>query len=242
MQTLISVSAPGLIGDQPGHSAWKKHAKKPKRNYFTRCRWIILKLPVRIFVAIDLEETIRDEIRRFVDVARGLAPEVRWVQLESLHVTLKFIGEQPEATVERVQQALSSISMDSFQLRFRGCGFFPTPRAARVFWAGIEAETGLGQLQTAVEEALQKLAIPRESRAFSPHLTLAREGSGAPSWRKGDRLNQRFTRLQQYLAQLPTPEFGKMAAREYFLYRSQLSSQGSRYTKIARFGLHFAAH
>ena len=196
---------------------------------------------MRIFVAIDLEEAVRHEIRRFVDMVRGFAPEVRWVDPESLHVTLKFIGEQPDEKVARVREALGPIAMDSFQLRFRGCGFFPTPRAARVFWAGIEAETGLGKLQAQVESALEKIGIPRESRAFSPHLTLARAGSGAPNWRKEDRTNQRFTRLEQYLAKTPAPEFGAIQAREFFLYRSQLSSKGARYSKIARFALMSAA-
>ncbi|MBV9341213.1 MAG: RNA 2',3'-cyclic phosphodiesterase [Acidobacteria bacterium] len=195
---------------------------------------------MRLFVAIDLDDAIRDEIRRFIDIARAFAPEVRWVQAESLHVTLKFIGEQPDAKVHEVQKALSSISLNSFQLLFRGCGFFPTPRAARVFWVGIEADRGLGELQTAVEQALEKISIPRERRAYSPHLTLAREGSGAPRWRKGDHLNQRFTGLQGYLAANTVPEFGSMPAREFFLYRSQLSRQGSRYTKIGRFALHSA--
>ena len=195
---------------------------------------------MRLFVAIDLEDAIRDEIRRFIDIARGFAPQVRWVEPESLHVTLKFIGEQPDAKLDEVHKALSSISMEEFQLRFRDCGFFPTPRAARVFWVGIEAERGLLELQMAVERALEKIAIPREKRAYSPHLTLAREGSGAPRWRKGNHLNQRFTPLQRYLAGNAAPEFGSMPAREFLLYRSQLSRQGSRYTKIGRFDLHSA--
>ena len=77
--------------------------------------------------------------------------------------------------------------------------------------------------------------FPKEEHAFSPHLTLARRGgSGSPRWRKGDRPNPAFQRLQEKLAALPAPEFGTMTAREFFLYQSQLVPGGARYTKIAR--------
>jgi 2'-5' RNA ligase len=70
-------------------------------------------------------------------------------------------------------------------------------------------------------------------------LTLARTrgGSGAPGRRKDDKFNRQFARLQEFLATHPAAEFGTMTAREFFLYRSQLSSKGSQYTKIARFDL-----
>src|SRR5262249_31224690 len=168
---------------------------------------------------------------------RGYAPDVRWVGPESLHITLKFIGEKPDTTVKEVENALRSISMPSFHISFRGSGFFPTPRAARVFWVGIEAEPGLTELAQKVESALAERGIRRETRAFSPHLTWARAGSGSPSRQRGDRANQRFARLAEHLGELSPPEFGTMTAKEFFLYRSQLSPHGSKYTKIAAFPL-----
>jgi len=70
-------------------------------------------------------------------------------------------------------------------------------------------------------------------------LTLARSSnaSGAPGWRTGDKPNQQFAGLQEHLAKSPARSFGTMTAREFFLYRSKLSSKGSTYTKIARFQL-----
>jgi 2'-5' RNA ligase len=97
----------------------------------------------------------------------------------------------------------------------------------------------LTSLAAALDERLAQLDIPKEEHSFNPHLTLARGpgGSGSPGWRKGDGANSKFRRLQEKLAALPPPEFGTMTAREFFLYRSQLSPGGSRYTKLARFGL-----
>ena len=194
---------------------------------------------MRIFVALDLEPAIRDRIVSFVHQTRDAAPDVRWIEGEALHVTLKFIGEQPDAAVSQIQTALGSIQAGAFNLQFSGTGFFPTPRAARVFWVGIQAEDALSRLAKTVDESAARIGIPKEDRAFSPHLTLARArgGSGAPGRNKGDKSNRQFFKLQELLAKRPPPDFGTMTAREFFLYRSRLSGQGSQYTKIARFEL-----
>ena len=195
---------------------------------------------MRIFVGLDIDNEIRERIARFIAEMRLLAPDVRWVVPESLHVTLKFIGEKPDAVVKQVEERLASISSSSIDLSFRGCGFFPTPRSARVFWVGIEADAGLATLAAKVEDALVGIGIPKEARTFSPHLTLARAGSGAPERRKDDKSNKLFATLQEKLTEIPAPEFGRMSAREFLLYRSQPSSQGARYTKIAHFTLRSA--
>jgi len=192
---------------------------------------------MRVFVGLDIQDEIRERIARFIAEMRGLAPDVRWVKPESLHVTLKFIGEKPDEVVKQIEANLRTVSGGSFELSFRGAGFFPNPRSARVFWIGIQADEALAKRAGDIEHTLVPLGIPKESRAFSPHLTLARAGSGDPGRSKADRANRRFAKLQQKLAEIPAPEFGRMTAREFFLYRSQLSSQGSRYTKIARFDL-----
>jgi RNA 2',3'-cyclic 3'-phosphodiesterase len=194
---------------------------------------------MRLFVALDIDDVIRERITRFLEGVRGFAADARWVRPESLHVTLKFIGEKPEEAVEKIQHALSEIKAGALQMTFRGYGFFPGAKAARVFWLGIEAAPQLAGLAKAVDEAMAVLGIPKEDHAFSPHLTLARGGggSGAPEQQKKDRPNLRFARLQEKLAVISTPEFGTMTAREFCLYRSQLSPGGPKYTKIAHFTL-----
>jgi RNA 2',3'-cyclic 3'-phosphodiesterase len=198
---------------------------------------------MRLFIALDIDDAIRERIARFMEGVRGFAPEARWVHPESLHVTLKFIGEQAEPAVDEIKQALGTIVGSTVEIHFRGYGFFPTAKAPRVFWIGIEAGPQLPALAAAVDEKMALLGVPTEEHTFSPHLTLARGGdrraggSGSPKWRKGDGPNRSFQHLQDKLAALPAPEFGTMAAREFFLYQSQLSPKGSRYTKLAGFGL-----
>ncbi len=194
---------------------------------------------MRIFIALDIDDAVRQRIARFMEGVSGFAPDARWIRPESLHGTLKFIGEKPVEAVDGIKRALALVHAEPMEITFRGYGFFPTAKAARVFWVGIESGPQLVSLAQAVDEATFALGIPKEDHPFSPHLTLARGGgrSGAPSWRKGDSPNKNFQRLQEKLSTMPTPEFGTMAAREFFLYQSQLSRGGSRYTKIARFTL-----
>jgi len=194
---------------------------------------------VRIFIALDIDEGIRERIRTFMAGVRGFGPDVGWVREESLHVTLKFMGDKPPKTVEKIRKALAGLHGQPIEIAFRGYGFFPTPEAPRVFWVGIQASKHLSELAAALDVSAAALGMPEEDRAFSPHLTLARRrgGSGAPRRNSGDGPNTGFQRLQQKLAAMPTPEFGTMTAREFFLYESQLSRNGARYTKLERFVL-----
>jgi len=194
---------------------------------------------MRLFIALDIDEAIRERIARFVEGVCNFAPDARWVKPESMHVTLKFMGEQPEAKIDDFKAALKAVSASAPAIHFRGYGFFPTPKSARVFWIGMESGPELPGLAAAIDETMPALDIAKEERAFTPHLTLARAGSrsGSPHRRKEDRPNRVFQILQNRLATLPTPDFGSMTAHEFFLYQSQLSPKGSKYTKIAKFSL-----
>jgi len=194
---------------------------------------------MRLFLALDIDDVIRERIARFVDGVRNFAPDARWMQPESLHVTLKFIGEQPEASVERIKQAMNAVSATSTQIHFRGYGFFPTSKSARVFWIGMDSGPELVVLAAAIDDTMPSLGIPKEDRPFSPHLTLARGrgASGSPRISSKDGPSRTFQRLQQKLSALSVSEFGTMTPREFFLYRSHLSPKGSKYTKLASFSL-----
>src|ERR1700731_3733312 len=101
---------------------------------------------MRAFVALDIDDAIRQRIQRFIEGVSGFSPDARWVRSESLHVTLKFIGEKPVEKVEEIKHALTGIRAESFEIAFRGYGFFPTAKAARVFWVGIESGPQLASL------------------------------------------------------------------------------------------------
>jgi RNA 2',3'-cyclic 3'-phosphodiesterase len=184
---------------------------------------------MRLFIALDIPADVRERLSQYVERVRPLAPEARWARIEQLHVTLKFIGEVSETKVAEIKSALAPVKSAAFQVEFKETGFFPNPRSARVFWAGVHASEALPQLALAVESAVEKLGIAREKRAYHAHLTLARAPEGRDS-------KSCFRLLQERLSAEDQPEFGTMTAREFFLYQSQIMRGGARYTKLQRFG------
>jgi len=191
---------------------------------------------MRLFVALDLDPEIRRRIATLIEGLRGFAPDVRWIPQESIHLTLKFIGESQK--LESIRQALSVIHSPSVELSFRGVGFFPTARSARVFWIGVVADDRLAALAANIDAALAPLGIAKEAHAFTPHITLARSGSERPQRKSGDRFTDRFSLLQKRLDAMPQPDLGTMTAREFFLYQSKTAPSGAVYTKLAQFALH----
>ena len=192
---------------------------------------------MRVFVGLDIDPAIRERMTRYLEGVRGFAPEARWVKPESFHVTLKFIGEQKDELVEEIKRELATVRGQPFDISFRGNGFFPNARSPRVFWLGIEAGEQLRQLAKAVDEAVARTGVERETNDYQPHLTLARSGSGRPQPKPGDRPSPPLRRLGEKLDGKPAPDFGTMTAREFFLYESKQLPGGARYTKIARFPL-----
>ena len=183
---------------------------------------------MRLFIALDIPEEIRARLAEYLERVRPLSPDARWARIESLHVTLKFIGEVKDAKVPEIKNALTQAKGEPFQVEFKDAGFFPNPKSARVFWAGVNGGEPLAQLASATEAAAEKAGIPRESRAYHPHLTLARAPEGA---------RYCFRLLQERLSAEPAPHFGTMTAQEFFLYQSQIMRGGARYTKLQRFAL-----
>src|ERR1700688_2695681 len=126
---------------------------------------------MRLFIALDIDDVIRARIARFIDGVHGFAPDVRWLPPESLHITLKFIGEQSGDKLENIQRALETVTENRFEMNIRGYGFFPGTHKPRLFWIGIEAGAELTSLAATIDEKLIALGIPKEEHAFSPHLT-----------------------------------------------------------------------
>jgi 2'-5' RNA ligase len=180
---------------------------------------------MRLFTALDLPSEVTANLR---DLLGRLRPTARigWSPPENLHITTKFIGEWPEARLGELQRALAAMpSGGPIAVRIRNLGFYPNARAPRIFWCGIDAP-GLADLAAATDGATAALGIARETRPFSPHLTLARIK---------DRVN--IEALQRAVAGLPSTEFGGIEVRSFFLYLSQLKPTGSVYTKLAEFPL-----
>ena len=180
---------------------------------------------MRLFVALEIPSTVRQNLATLLDSLRAVTKEPRWVRAENLHVTLTFLGEVAEGKVGEVRGALGVIrSGNAISLEFRGLGFFPNEKHPRVFWAGMEASPNLKTLAGDIEGAMEKLGIPREKREFSPHLTLARfERPCLPE------------ALRKLIADNQQCEFGSLRASEFHLIQSNLKPTGAEYTTVATF-------
>jgi 2'-5' RNA ligase len=180
---------------------------------------------VRLFVALEIPSTVRENLANFMKQLRPLAPQPRWVRPENLHVTLKFIGETPAENLGAIRSALAAIrSAQDVTIEFRGLGFFPSEKRPRVFWAGMESSPNLKTLASDMERAMEKLGIPPEQRPFSPHLTLARfEPPRLPE------------KLRPPIQENARREFGSLAAKEFHLIESKLKPSGAEYTTLESF-------
>jgi 2'-5' RNA ligase len=183
---------------------------------------------VRLFVALDVPEAVRASLAELSARLHKICPSARWMRLEGVHITLKFIGEVPTDKVESIRQALGSLpDFAPVELRFAGLGFFPSARRPRVFWAGVEARPQLTALVAAIEMKLEPLGIPPEKRPFEPHLTLARLETP-----------ERAQALSASVEELGTPQFGSETFREFHLYQSVLKRSGAEYTRIVTYPFH----
>jgi 2'-5' RNA ligase len=180
---------------------------------------------VRLFIAIEIPENIRDAFASLLNEFRPIAPQLKWVRAENLHVTLKFLGETEPGKLAALREALGAVrSGQPAHLLFRGLGFFPNERRARVFWAGAEVSGNLMALAADIDQAAHRLGFPLEERPFTPHLTLARlQPPGLPP------------KLSQAIREKSAQAFGSWTAREFHLIESKLKPSGAEYTTLQSF-------
>lgn len=171
---------------------------------------------LRLFTAVTLPEPQVAWLDEAVAELKGL-PGARWVPPENRHVTLNFLGWVPSDDLERVIAAVDLVAPRhrSATAALAGLGAFPRERRARVLWAGIDDPSGvLAALATGLGEELRTVGYEPEERAYTAHLTLARFKTPRS--------------LEGLLPALPEPP-GPFAIDRVTLFRSRLSSAGSRY-------------
>ena len=180
---------------------------------------------MRLFIAIAIPENIRTGFASLLKEFRAVAPQVKWVRAENLHVTLKFLGETESAKLGALQNVLAGVrSPDPVNLEFRGMGFFPNEKRPRVFWTGMEASPNLKTLAADTDHAAHRLGFPLEERPFTPHLTLARFSlPGIPP------------KLLQAVNENTGKSFGSLHTREFHLVESKLKPTGAEYTTLQTF-------
>ena len=133
---------------------------------------------IRCFIAVNLPDKIRVEIKSYLSELMRLTSAVKWVRVENIHLTLKFLGEIEADKVKLIEDKLADIGnvFSPFELSIAGSGCFPGRKNPRVFWLGLEQgiENPLFSLHQWIEKQLSPLGFAIEKRRFSPHLTLGR--------------------------------------------------------------------
>jgi 2'-5' RNA ligase len=185
---------------------------------------------VRLFVALEVPSAVRDNFAALISElcaadAAASKNKARWVRAENLHVTLKFIGNVDAGKLDAIRAASSEVSSGgAVELCFRGLGFFPNEKRPRVLWAGIVASPNLAPLAAGLNTRLEKLGIPRETREFAPHLTLAR--FDPPGVSKSLRAAARENAAR---------EFGAVRTGEFHLFESKTRPTGAEYLRLSSF-------
>jgi 2'-5' RNA ligase len=174
----------------------------------------------RLFVAIRPPEDIRDLL---ID-AMGDSPELRWVQDENLHLTLRFIGEVERPLGDDIALALSRIRSGPFELRLSGVGIFEQ-RNGGALWAGVQPKEPVAALAAKVERACVAAGLEPERRTFHPHVTLAR-------WNRRE-----ATAAQAFLERNRALASEAFAVDRFILYESRLSRHGAHYEEVADYPL-----
>jgi len=183
---------------------------------------------IRAFVAVDVDERIRQQVARVQAAFRPVAGAAKWVEPALCHITLKFLGYVAEGQVGAIADACrrAAAAGRPFELSFEGVGAFPRWRGARVLWMGLgSGQAALGELQVAVESHLGPLGFEPEGRPFAPHLTLARFKQ--PPGRD----------IEDVARQFEHQRFASVRVGELRLMRSELRPSGPTYSVLEAFPL-----
>ena len=180
--------------------------------------------PIRTFICIEMPEGVKERIAALQRELKQIDAQVSWVKPDNIHLTLKFLGPVAPSRIPIVHQAIerAASSCNPFEIEVAGTGCFPSPRSPRVLWVGLsQIPIQLQQLHQSMEDELAGAGFARESKRFSPHLTIGRVRSprGAPE--VAERLIASGFQGQTF------------SATEVIVMRSDLNPSGSVYTPQA---------
>ena len=183
---------------------------------------------LRLFVAIPMPETVRNEITGVQQELQRLVSRetIRWTKPEQFHLTLRFLGDVPVERVPALQEAVNAVCAGgpALRLRAQGVGFFPNVRSPRVIWAGVsDGEGRLVDLQKRIEGAVQPFAEGPGSEKFAGHVTL-----GRVKFLKRPEIEKLAVHAQAVKDRL----FGEWTANEVELIRSDLLPTGASHTLV----------
>jgi len=186
---------------------------------------------IRAFIAIELPEAILEELERVEARLKPHMPPnaIRWVKPDSIHLTLKFLGQVPSDQLDLITSSLKAAAAQhaAFSLEVSRAGCFPNLHRPRVVWVGVvEQGHRLTALQRAVENSISPLGYPSEQRDFTPHLTLGRLAR--------DVRQQDQKKIGEVVQAANVGVLGRWDVKQVALIKSDLKSSGAEYTILGR--------
>lgn len=179
---------------------------------------------VRTFVAVLIDDDLKSRIAGVQDRLRQLAPDVKWVAPETLHVTLKFLGDVDEDALPEIYAAVDEAVRphQRFEFSISDVGAFPNARNPRVVWVGIEeGRDRVRELALAVDESLARLGFGREEKEFRAHITIGRVKTS------------RFLReLARGIGEVDARSLGVQRVASVAVMKSELQREGPTYTPL----------
>lgn len=184
---------------------------------------------MRLFVAIPIPEILLDDIQNIQSKLKGTEADVKWVERENLHFTLRFLGEILEDRLQDAQEAIrvSSASSFPFSAELGEIGAFPSISSPRVIWLGLDkGKEEINDLAVSLEQELVAREFPAEDKPFHAHLTLGRARSA-----------KRLGGLKDLLRQRLSLRGRSFSVTEMMLYSSTLTPRGPIYHVLYSFTL-----
>jgi len=181
---------------------------------------------MRAFIAIELPPAIQAVLANVQQELAKAQADVKWVEEDSLHVTMRFLGEITEDQRQAIEQLLDTIACrtPTVSLGLSHLGAFPTPSSPRVIWVGIgQGSDALERIAREFEEGLHALHLPGEDRAFVAHVTLGRVRS-----------SRNRAQLVSRMRELAWNPLGPFAVDHLTLFQSTLTGSGPLYTPLAK--------
>ena len=174
-------------------------------------------------MAVDLDDPIIRE--RIIAAQQSLGQtgaNLKIVEPGIMHLTLRFLGEVPQMTVDRIKDAMGELRFQQFIVQFAGIGAFPNLRRISVVWVGVtRGQEELEGIFQQLEPKLRKIGLSSDNKGFSPHMTVARVRSG---------INR--DALAKYIESMQEHDFGQMTVAALRLKKSTLTPKGPIYTTI----------
>lgn len=171
----------------------------------------------RLFIALRPPEPVRDVLIDTMEALDG----ARWQDDEQLHLTLRFVGEVEAPQAQDLAAALSRVPMEPFRVELSGLGHFERKGVPHAIWARVTPTPELAALRKSVERACRAAGLPPETRAFLPHVTIAR-------------LNRSTAPIGEWLARHGTLR-ASWQADGFGLFESRLSRAGATYEEIVHY-------